>query len=154
MKNISLTRGLFCIVDESDYEELCKFKWHSLHAKGCFYAARKVKNKIILMHRQLIGAKKGEIVDHINGDKMDNRRCNLRVCNGSQNQMNRKLTHNSKSGFKGVTWFGRDGKWRSYITHKRKFIHIGYFNSKEDAALSYDNMARQLFGAFAKLNFG
>jgi hypothetical protein len=90
------------------------------------------------------------IIDHANGDPMDNRFSNLRLATSSQNGANgRKPSHNS-SGFKGVNWHAKAGKWRAYIKDKGKPIHIGYFTSAEAAHAAYLEKAREIFGEFAR----
>jgi hypothetical protein len=152
---IPLTRGQFAIVDATDYDHLTQWKWQaSEHRKG-WRAIRSVKipcRRSFLMHRQIMDCPDDMVVDHINGDMLDNRRSNLRVCTSQQNRfnsLNRK--GNKHSGFKGVHP-NRD-KWRAIIMKDRKYIHIGNFLKPEDAARAYDAKAVELFGEFANLNF-
>lgn len=91
-------------------------------------------------------------VDHINGNKLDNRRENLRVCKGSQNKMNRSISINNKTGFNGVYWAKQNKKFRAMIGINGKRKHIGYFNTAHSAARAYNVAARGLFGKFAKIN--
>ena len=104
------------------------------------------------MHRFILGARKGEIVDHRNGDGLDNRRDNLRLCVGKENQGNRRLSKNNKSGYKGVCLDNRRGQWVATIYKNRKPIYLGSFNSAIDAANAYDNAAIGYFGDFALTN--
>lgn len=104
------------------------------------------------MHRLILSLKSGEICDHINGDKLDNRKKNLRVCTSSQNLANRGSQKNSRSGIKGVTFYVRTGKWAANIAFNRKQTFLGYFLSKEEAASAYNQAAIEHHGEFARLN--
>ena len=151
MKQIKLTRNRSAIVDDSDYTKLSEYKWYCTH-NG--YAQRdiwKPRSKI-LMHRYLLKAKKGENIDHINGNPLDNRRKNLRICNQSQNTANGKIRKNNKSGYKGVSYNKKFAKWEAYITKDYKHIFLGYFDKKNDAAKAYNTKAKEVFGKFANLN--
>jgi AP2 domain-containing protein/HNH endonuclease len=104
------------------------------------------------LHRLIMNAPADKEVDHINGDTLDNRRCNLRICSHKENLRNQKLPKNSKSGYKGVTWYKRIKKWRSHIRLNKKQIHLGYFDDIKLAANAYNEAAIKYFGEFAKLN--
>jgi hypothetical protein len=104
------------------------------------------------MHHHLILPPDGYVVDHINGDGLDNRRSNLRLATVAQNAWNSKK-RNPRSGYKGV-WFAKDKRlWRAAIVCNRKRIHLGYFKNKIAAAHAYDAAARKLHGKFANCNF-
>ena len=106
------------------------------------------------MHRVILGATKGDQVDHINGNKLDNRRCNLRLCSGSQNQMNRRAI-GGVSKFKGVVWQKRSGAggfWRASITKDGVTKYLGSFSTDLEAAAAYNSAAQELYGAFAAVN--
>ena len=92
-------------------------------------------------------------VDHINGNPLDNRKSNLRICTNAENQRNKGVYKNNKSGYKGVHWFKRDKKWQAQIKHNNKSIHIGLYEDKEEAARAYDKKAKELHGNFKNLNF-
>lgn len=153
MKWISLTRGHFAVVDDEDFNNLMRFRWHANCFSGKWYAFRKHNYQKISMHRQIMSAPKGMDVDHINGNTLDNRKSNLRNCTHSQNMANRGVTKQNKSGFKGVSFHKQHQKWHAKITVMRKKIHIGYFETPEDAASAYDAKAKEFFGEFARLNF-
>lgn len=110
------------------------------------------RNVTCYLHRVIMNAPPGVQVDHINGDTLDNRRCNLRLCTHKENGHNRKL-QGGTSKFKGVTWHKRDRKWQAGIRHNGKQIHLGYFNDDVEAARAYDRAARKYFGEFARVNF-
>jgi hypothetical protein len=91
-------------------------------------------------------------LDHINGNKLDNRIENLRKCNQTQNTANSKIRSDNKSGYRGVVWHKATNKWQAQTMLKGKRIHIGLFNSKDEAALAYNYKAEELFGPFARFN--
>ncbi len=159
IRQIILTRNKIALVDISDYEYLNQYKWQcSLQG----YATRTIcinrqpkkrsARKALLMHREIIKCPIGMEIDHINGDKLDNRRCNLRICTRSQNQINNKKYQNCSSKYKGVSWHKTVNKWSSRIQYNSKCINIGVFTSEIDAALAYNAKATELFNDFAKLN--
>ena len=104
------------------------------------------------MNRIKMNVERWTQIDHINGNGLDNRKCNLRFANANQNQHNRKTNKNNKSGYKGVCWHKRHNKWISRISINNKLIHLGLFNDKLDAANTYNNAAIKYYGEFANLN--
>jgi hypothetical protein len=155
---ITISQNQSVKVDDSDYDYLNQYKWH-LTSKG--YAARRVHYpstranqvaKIFLMHRILAFADRGYQVDHINGDKLDNQKSNLRLCNASQNQSNRRLQSNNTSGYKGVHYNKPQNNWRARVVVNRKTINLGGFSTPELAAEAYNLKAKELHGEFALLN--
>lgn len=150
MKEIFLNHSKIALVDDSDFDFLSQWKWR-YDSKG--YASRWESHKIVRMHRLIMGNPEGKLIDHINMDKLDNRRENLRVCTNSENLYNRPKNKNNTSGYKGVTWFKRDSKWRAAIMIDRKMNHLGYFEDVVEAAKAYDIAANMYFGEFARLNF-
>jgi hypothetical protein len=153
-KEIQLTQGIVTIVDDADFEYLNQFKWYLLKSNSNYYAIRtkRPENKLIQLHRIVIQAKQGEIVDHINGNKLDNRKCNLRICTKSQNCQNRKISKLNKSGFNGVSWNIRNKKWVAQIACNNQKIHIGFFNEPIEAAKAFNEAALKYHGEFAHLN--
>ncbi len=158
MKIITLTRGREALIDDQDYEELSKFKWHYVPRGKGGYAARggiriNGKQMTYLMHRQIMDTPKGMETDHINGNKSDNRRQNLRICTGHENIMAyRSKCKNSTSKYRGVSWYKSRRKWYSAIKFNNKGIFIGYFRIERDAAKAYNKKAQELFGEFAQMN--
>ena len=148
-RTIPLTKGKFTTVDEADYANLTTNKW-CCQSPG--YAARRRNKKLEFMHRVIMDAGPGEQVDHINGDKLDNRRSNLRIVNYSQNNMNKGLQSNNTSGYKGVSRKKDSGRWHAYIWKNSKRINIGYFKCKHEAARKYNEYALVIHGEYAKLN--
>ena len=143
-KIIPLTRGKSTLVDNEDYNDLSRFNWR-INAHG--YAKN---DKVGLMHRYLLSVPKNKVVDHINGNPLDNRRINIRICEQSENARNQKI---KKSKYKGIYFDKRSNKWISRITLNYKGIHLGSFNTKEEAALAYDKAAIKYHGEFSNLNF-
>lgn len=152
MKYINLTKGKRTIVDDDLYESLSKHKWHCAHG----YAVRRIRvggeQRILFMHRVILGTPNGSYTDHINGDKLDNRRENLRVCTTLENARNQGLQRNNTSGFKGVTWNKNDRRWRAQLMCSGKAFFLGNHKTREAAALAYNKAAIELYGKFARLN--
>lgn len=153
-KLISLTQGKFAIVNAEDYEWLMQWKWN-FH-KG--YANRTIRkghgnNKTysLRMHMILLDMPKGMWCDHINGNRLDNRRGNLRICTPAQNCRNRK-SFGKTSNYLGVSLEKSRNKWNSSICYNNKRIRIGRFPNELDAALAYNEAAKKYFGEFARLN--
>lgn len=153
-KEIPLTQGRVALVDAEDYAYLNQRKWYAWKDKtGRFYAVRKVGKHITLrMHREIMKTPKGMETDHINGDGLDNRQNNLRICTHSQNGMNSKTQSNNTSGYKGVYYYKQTRRWMACITVRSKQKHLGYFMSNEKAALAYDKASLKYFGEFARPN--
>ncbi len=149
---ISLGQGRAVMVDAADFEWLNKHKWHPMGGPTG-YAIANVGGKQTLMHRLIMQPPAGYVVDHINGNKHDNRRCNLRNCTQAQNVRNRRKVRGGTSQFKGVAWETRSGKWVAAIKYRGRKITLGYFDDEVEAAQAYDAKAIELFGEFACLNF-
>lgn len=155
-RTIPLTKGKQTIVDPEDYEELNKRKWCSLRgdktSKPRYYACRKKNGRKVIMHRQIMNCPEGMEVDHINGDTLDNRKCNLRICTHLQNAHN-SMSRIGTSSYKGVCYKKVNRKWVAQIGFMNGKKHIGYFTIEVLAAKAYDDRASELFGEFARLNF-
>lgn len=132
MKEILLTRGQFAIVDDVDFEQLSSWKWCAIVTHNTWYARRGSKSGSVLMHRVILELQKGDKrqTDHINHNGLDNRRCNLRVVTGQQNQWNLK-------NVKGYSWHNQAKKWESYIRVNKKRIYLGLFSKEQEAHQAY-----------------
>lgn len=156
MKQVPISGEHFALVDEADYElAMSAGPWHLHPAPNTFYAKTRLKSGegrrvTRYLHSHLTG---WPLVDHVNGNGLDNRRANLRPATSSQNQANRKLRRDSASGFKGVYWYPDRNCWRARITVNRQVHSLGYFATREEAARAYDTAASDFFGEFARLNF-
>ena len=152
MKYIPLTKGKYAIVDDDDFEYLNQWKW----CMTGFYAGRGIGNYKnrgrIYLHRVIMGEPKGSEVDHINFDKLDNRKSNLRVCSKADNRRHVGLRKNNTSGFKGVSWHKLVKKWYATIQVDGKQISKGWFENRIDAAKEYDRLSKKYHGDFAHLN--
>lgn len=149
-QQIPLSQGKFAIVDDEDFDWLMQCKW-TYDAKG--YAYRKVKKVTLFMHRAILNASGPVIVDHINGNGLDNRRCNLRIVTVAQNVYNqRPQTKNKTSQFKGVVFSKRLQRWQAYIKKGSERRYLGTFDDELDAARAYNAAARHFFGPNAYVN--
>lgn len=150
---IPLSAGKFAIVDTEDFEYLNQWKWSY---SGAGYARRVVQKNNnqtnIYMHRLISKTPARMVTDHINGDKLDNRKSNLRVCNHAQNIRNHKLQINNTSGFIGVSKT-KGGRWRAYSGSRNKVQHLGVFDSSVEAAKARDEYVSVHYNGFEVLNF-
>jgi AP2 domain len=154
LREIHLTRGMVALVDDEDYAYLAQWNWY--YSGGYAKTLDRVNKtgKVIAMHRLLLEAKPGEIVDHANRNKLDNRRINLRMSNLVGNARNRdKYDTEMLSVFKGVTYSKKRRKYVSNITvEKGKTIYLGHYLLEKDAAFYYNEYAKEYFREFAVLN--
>ena len=157
MKEIHLTQGKVALVDDDDYDRIIAMgKWKisdtgyankTIHIR---YEGNKRIMKSIRMHRFIVNAPNKMEVDHRDGNPLNNQKSNLRLSTRSQNMMNRKVSENSKTGFKGVVIY-RD-EYKAQIKINGKSICLGYFKDKIEAARVYNEAAIKYHGEFAKLN--
>jgi hypothetical protein len=160
LKEIPLTKGYVAIVDDIDFPVVSQFKWHFREtSKNTGYASRSVykpKRQAILMHRFILGITDSKlVVDHINGNTLDNRRSNLRVCTIAQNTRNQKVNKkrsDCSSVYKGVYKHKHLDKWQSFIYVGKRLKYLGTFESEIEAARAYNEAASFYFGEFARLN--
>jgi len=157
MKEIILTQGKIALVNDEDFEWLNQWKWYAHKSKRdhTFYAIRNIKHPktTIKMHRLILGVTNPKIiVDHIDGNGLNNCRENLRECSSSQNCMNRGPNKNKSIPYKGVYFERATGKWFARITVGGKVIRMGTFKNIEDAARQFNCAAIKYHGDFAKLN--
>ena len=163
MKEIQLTQGKVAIVDDDDFKRLNKYKWYTVTVDkdaNKYYAARSTWiNKKVgcqkMSHVVLNIVDTSTIVDHKDGNGLNNQKSNLRVVTNVQNAQNASLRKDNKSGYKGVTLdkrYGRSDRWKSNIGVNKKLIYLGTFYTKEEAAQAYNIAAVKYFGEFARLN--
>jgi hypothetical protein len=162
MKEIPLGKsGFFAKVDDADFRWLSQWNWYfgiPRSGKGKPHAYRQIgpaKKRIsILMHRLIMGVTNPKVqVDHINGDALDNRRGNLRLCSNQQNNFNKGRRKDNSSGFIGVRWHKRAQKWNARISLDGKEKSLGLYASIFDAIDARDKAVAESHGAFGKLNF-
>jgi len=160
---IQLSSGNFVLVDQDDYEYFSQWKWKENSGTAMRnkhigtvgdWREGKRKDVAVLMHREIMGAPKGMDVDHINGNRLDNRKSNLRVCTHAENRRNTKTPVSNKSGYKGVSWCKRDSKWSAFITIGGKSKNLGRYINIIDAAKAYNEAAIKHFGEYARINLG
>jgi hypothetical protein len=147
IRPISLNSGEIAIIDEEDYEKVKQYKW-SFNGRYAIGYGKGIKNTTT-MQRIVMNPPDGCVVDHINRDKLDNRRSNLRICTQSQNMANYPMHGLNTSGRKGVYWNKKREKWRAQIRFNQKLIVIGYFHDLNEASEAYIAQAKKLFGEFA-----
>lgn len=154
MKLIPLSKGLFAKVDDEDYEWIMKHKWCATYAGNTYYAKRSKTicgvKKSIFMHSEIIKPENGNVCDHVNRDGLDNQKNNLRQCTKSQNQYNRRS--NGFSKYLGVSYEKDRGKWRASIKHGTIIKRSSRFDTETEAAIWYNNKAKELHKEFANLN--
>ena len=134
--------------DREDFELVKNFCWH-INNRGYVAALDRSTGKAASLHRLIMRPQKGEVVDHINRNKLDNRKSNLRVCNNADNLKNTSINKNNVSGFTGVFWCTRRSKWESRIKINRKSIHLGYFTSKAEAIKARVKAELEIFSEFS-----
>lgn len=155
-KQVPITKGLFVLVDDEDFDRVMARRWQAKPAKHkraeqkTWYAQTQFNRKTVLMHRWILGVQPGQEVDHINRNGLDNRRSNLRICSKSENNANRGF-YDPKSGFRGVYVQGRRFVARISINGVR--VHLGIYADEISAAKAYDEAAKRQYGQFATLNF-
>jgi hypothetical protein len=153
--------GIFnYIIDDEDCDKIKDYTWQvrKNHNYNVFYIGSKIKQKNniyknIELSRLITGAKCTELVDHKNGDTLDNTKSNLRVCSRAENNRNsNKRKDGNTSNYKGVCWKARNNKFVSQINFNNKKIHLGYFETEDQAAIAYNMAAIKYFGEFARPN--
>lgn len=165
MKKIKLNKNKFALVDNEDFEFLSRWKWYvsrNNHFPFTEYAKRNRhlddNSKEIFMHRVILEMhgqlNHKKLVDHINHDGLDNRKSNLRPATMSENKTYGKKYSNNTSGYKGVYFEenGKPRKWRSRIAVNGRDTHIGWFYTKEEAAIAYNQASKKYYGNFSYLN--
>ena len=148
LNSIKLTQGKLAIIDAEDYEKLSRVKWQFNNG----YAVKSVrvgkKFKTLMMHREILNAPEGLEIDHKNGNRLDNRKSNLRFCTRSENICNISALPNKSSPYKGVTWHKVSKKWQARVKKNGKSYFLGLFHNECDAAQAYVEKAKELHYEF------
>jgi hypothetical protein len=141
--------GLVALVDDEDFEKLSRLTWSVSNCNGYLYAS----TETVRMHRLIMGAHgRHVLVDHKDGNTLNNQKANLRISNKSQNSANRIARPGTSSKYLGVSWSVRDEVWRAQLTKDQKHVYIGQFKRETDAAKAYNKAALKYHGEFARLN--
>lgn len=158
-KWIDLTQGKGTVVDNEDYSYLRQFKWSATKKGNSYYVSRNVRvmsgfggQVQVFMHRAILNALKGQEVDHVDGDGLNNQRYNLRFCTRRGNISNQSGHSNRVSKYKGVYWDKNARKWHAQIKTNGKQKYLGLFVNEIDAAKAYNKAALTAFGEFANIN--
>lgn len=157
VKTISLTQEQKCIIDLEDYELVSQYKWFAdktgTKIRDTYYAKAKINRKNIFMHRLIMNAPKGQIIDHINGNSLDNRKSNLRIVSHHENCQNRH--HERTSKHPGVAWNKASQKWRVSLKINKKYYYLGLFESENEAAKEYKRAIKEYneTGKVTKIKF-
>ena len=146
-------RGYEVLIDNEDYEKVMAHNWlPNKRVRGAYfrYFIKRENGKQIYssLHRYLINAPNGSIVDHINGDILDNRKSNLRITDALGNSRNHGMNKTNTSGYRGVVYSKSLNRWRAIISMRPKPIHLGYYPSKEIAAYVYEEATKVIFGEY------
>ena len=153
---IVLTQGKVAVIDAADVLCVSQHRWFAVKGNGrrspVYYAATKMNHRTVFIHRLLFSCRQD--IDHINGDGLDNRRCNIRVCSNAENSRNKRHFDGGTSRYKGVSWDKRSHVWHALIKVNYRSISLGRFSCEADGARAYDTAAREMFGEFARCNFG
>jgi len=157
---LSLTQGQQTVIDAEDWPRVSAHSWYACRYQNGFYACTKGtypdgRRQTLGLHRFIMEAGRGDVVDHIDGDPLNNTRANLRFATPGQNRANSRVAYSTRSGYKGAYWKSgnRRNHWEAQVRHAGKCHFLGCFFTAEEAARAYDIAARELFGQFAHLNF-
>lgn len=148
---LRLSSGKVALIDLEDLERVSAFKWSACWIASGWYAKSWAGGKQIYLHRFIVGARRGQIVDHISGDSLDCRKANMRIVGTRENSLNRRANRGNGTGFKGVMKRGAGFQARIGLDGNRRVI--GSFRTAEEAARAYDAAARELHGEYARCNF-
>jgi hypothetical protein len=153
---VPLTRGKFAVIDVEDADLVLAYNWSAKFVEGKWYARRNLPRDqrpgTILMHRFILGTPPRMLTDHVDGDGLNNRRGNLRIATPAQNNANQRLHRTNTSGYKGVVWSKELGRWHVRVGAGGRRVHVGYFETRDEAARAYDRVAREIYGEFARPN--
>lgn len=149
---LPLSNGGFSLIDQEDLEKVSSYTW-MVNYNGSNNIVETTKKPRQSLSRMIMDAPNDKLVDHINGNTLDNRKENLRLCSYEENSRNTRLYSTNTSGFRGVQWSKGDRRWKVRITVKFKRIYLGVYKNILDAARAYDEAAKKYHGEFASLNF-
>lgn len=149
-KSIPLTLGKFAIVDDGDFDWLSQWKWMCVRGYAVRSTGPRKNRKVVFMHRLVANTPANMETDHINGNKLDNQRRNLRVCTRSQNMSNVGAYRNGTSGHKGISWHSERRKWQAYITVNYHRIYLGIFSEISEAIAARDDASKKYQGDFRR----
>lgn len=163
MKKIKLNQSYETLIDNKYYSILNKYKWfigidskQNINSGVRRSISKNNKKHTIYIHRIIMELEghniRNKVIDHIDGNPLNNQINNLRLATRHENNMNLKLRKNSKTGYKGVIYISKSKKWRARISFNYKTIHLGCFSNKIDAIKAYNIAAMKYFGEFARLN--
>lgn len=154
MREIVLSRGYVAKVDDDDYDWLRHFDWHYSNGYAKRTHRKNGTKQTVSMHREVLRARSFEEVDHINGDRLDNQKANLRLCSEAENTWNIARSTRNTTGYKGVSLhkISKSSQYRATIKANGRKFSLGCFATKEEAARAYNDAARKLHGEFARLN--
>lgn len=153
-KRIKLTQGKYTTVDDEDYELLINsnFKWYCTYSHGHHYAFGQHAGTYIMLPRFLLNPKKGEQIDHIDRNGLNNKRDNLRIVSNRENQLNKKKPAHNTSGYKGVWWAKDRNKFRAEFYYKGQRYSLGSFDDPREAARAYDKKALEIVPEYVLTN--
>ena len=156
MKKMKLTNGDFALLDNHDYDKLSKYNW-GLGPRKYIQRTKTENGKqtSVVIHREIMGCIKGDgkTVDHVNRNRLDNRRVNLRLVNRQQSATNCSMGKNNTSGYKGVSFLKSENIWQSRVMFNYKSHFLGNFKTAQEAGRAYDKKTLELNGVYAVLNF-
>lgn len=152
-RTVPLTQGQVAIVDEEDYERATVHLWFAHWNKNIrgYYARCSIGGRLVGLHSFILGDLGGLLPDHVNGDSLDNRRCNLRPATHSENQCNTKTYTSNRTGFRGVHQHSQTGAYVAQISFQRKTHHLGCFKTAEGASKRYEEKRAELHGQFKRM---
>lgn len=152
MKEIKMSKGKVMLIDDSDYGLMSRFAWSWFKSRNTYYASTDIGGRCrILAHRLILGAKQGQLTDHIDGDGLNNQRSNIRLCSRSQNCQHTKIRMDNRTGYRGVHKLAKG--FVAKIRSNGERHYLGYFPTAIEAAQVYDIAARKYHGDYASLNF-
>lgn len=138
-------------IDNDDIDRIKEWSW--TYSRDSYAVSNKVSGRVVAMHRLLIDAPKGMLVDHIDGNPLNNRKSNLRLATPAQNQYNRWISKANTSGFRGVSLHKSTGRWRATIRIDGKKVELGLFASAQEASAAYESEAKKHHGEFYRGSF-